>query len=134
MYLLTIIFILKISLQTILVDKAFHSENGKLNNRVNFILDEFCSFPIPGIGEALATHRSRNIKYYLCIQSIDALSDRYPHYESLLANCATVLFLGSTEMKLLEMISTRCGETEINYSGTKEPLISIPELMTLRKS
>lgn len=129
-----IVGVLISQLQTILVDKAFHSESGRLNNRVNFILDEFCSFPIPGIGEALATHRSRNIKYYLCIQSIDALSDRYPHYESLLANCATVLFLGSTEMKLLEMISTRCGETEINYSGTKEPLISIPELMTLRKS
>ena len=129
-----IVGVLLSQLQTVLVDKAFHSEKGKLDNRVNFILDEFCSFPIPGICEALATHRSRNIRYYICIQSIDALSDRYPHYESLLANCATTLFLGSTEMKLLEMISTRCGETEKTYSGRKEPLISVPELMTLRKS
>ena len=129
-----IVGVLLSQLQTVLVDKAFHTEKGKLDNRVNFILDEFCSLPIPGICEALATQRSRNIKYYLCIQSIDALSDRYPHYESLLANCATSLFLGSTEMKLLEMISTRCGETEKTYSGRKEPLISVPELMTLRKS
>ncbi len=128
-----IVGVLLSQLQTVLVDKAFHSPNGKLENRVNFILDEFCSFPIPGICEALATHRSRNIRYYLCVQSIDALSDRYPHYESLLANCATTLFLGSTEMKLLEMISTRCGETEMTHSGRKEPLISVPELMTLRK-
>lgn len=129
-----IVGVLLSQLQTVLVNKAFHSEKGKLDTRVNFILDEFCSFPIPGICEALATHRSRNIRYYLCIQSIDALSDRYPHYESLLTNCATTLFLGSTEMKLLEMISTRCGETEKTYSGRKEPLISIPELMTLKKS
>lgn len=129
-----IVGVLLSQLQTVLVNKAFHSEKGKLDTRVNFILDEFCSFPIPRICEALATHRSRNIRYYLCVQSIDALSDRYPHYESLLTNCATTLFLGSTEMKLLEMISTRCGETEKTYSGRKEPLISVPELMTLRKS
>lgn len=121
-------------LQTVLIDNAFHSENGKLSTRVNFLLDEFCSFPIPGICEALATHRSRNIRYYLCIQSLDALSDKYPHYESLLTNCATSLFLGSTEMKLLENISLRCGETERTLTGKKEPLISVSELMTLRKS
>lgn len=129
-----IVGVLLSQLQTVLIDKAFHSEKGKLNTRVNFILDEFCSFPIPGICEALATHRSRNIRYYLCVQSIDALSDRYPHYESLLTNCATTLFLGSTEMKLLEKISARCGDTEKTYSGKPEPLISVPELMTLRKS
>lgn len=129
-----IVGILLSQLQTVLVDKAFHSENGKLKTRVNFVLDEFCSFPIPGICEALATHRSRNIRYFLCIQSIDALSDRYPHYESLLTNCATTLFLGSTEMKLLEMISIRCGVTEKTRSQSREPLISISELMTLRKS
>lgn len=129
-----IVGVLLSQLQTVLIDKAFHSKKGKLNTRVNFILDEFCSFPIPGICEALATHRSRNIRYYLCVQSIDALSDRYPYYESLLTNCATTLFLGSTEMKLLEKISARCGNTEKTYSGKSEPLISVPELMTLRKS
>ena len=129
-----IVGVLLSQLQTVLIDKAFHSENGKLSARVNFLLDEFCSFPIPGICEALATHRSRNIRYFLCVQSLDALSNKYPHYESLLANCATSLFLGSTEMKLLENISERLGETERTATGKKEPLISISELMTLRKS
>lgn len=129
-----IVGVLISQLQTVLVDKAFHSENGKVENRVNFILDEFCSFPIPGICEALATHRSRNIRYFLCIQSLSALSARYPHYESLLANCATALFFGSTEEKLLKMISDRCGETEKTSSGRPEPLISVPELMTLKKN
>lgn len=130
----SIVGILISQLQTVLVDKAFHSENGRLKTRVNFILDEFCSLPVPGICEALATLRSRNIRFYLCIQSIDALSSLYPHYESILTNCATTLFLGSTETKLLERISTRCGETEKKASGRIEPLISVAELMTLRKS
>ncbi len=129
-----IVGVLISQLQTVLVDKAFHSENGKLKNRVNFILDEFCSIPIPGMCEALATHRSRNIRYFLCIQSLSALSARYPNYESLLANCATELFFGSTEEKLLKMISERCGETEKTSSGRTEPLISVPELMTLKKN
>ena len=120
-------------LQSVLVNKAFHSQNGKLKTRVNFVLDEFCSFPVPGISTALATHRSRNIRYYLCVQSIDLLAMRYPNYRNMLTNCAASLFLGSTEMELLEMISNRCGTTEITLSGHEEPLISVPELMTLRK-
>lgn len=130
----SIVGILISQLITVLADKAFHSENGRLKTRVNFILDEFCSLPIPGIEQALATLRSRNIRFYLCIQSIDALSSLYPHYEGILTNCATTLFLGSTEMNLLERISKRCGDTEKTHSGRIEPLISVPELMTLKKS
>lgn len=128
-----IVGVLISQLQTMLTDKAYHSKNGKLETRVNFLLDEFCSFPVPDIALALATHRSRNIRYYLCIQSIDLLSKRYLNYKNMLTNCATTLFLGSTEQELLEMISKRCGTTEITMSGHEEPLISVPELMTLRK-
>lgn len=120
-------------IQNLLVEKAFHSKGGKLSTRVNFVLDEFCSFPIPDIATALATHRSRNIRYYLCCQSIDLLKKRYPNYKNMMTNCTTTLFLGSTELELLEEISRRCGTTEITMSGHEEPLISVPELMTLRK-
>ena len=119
--------------QNILVDKAFHSKSEKLNTRVNFVLDEFCSFPIPNMSAALATHRSRNIRYYLCCQAIDLLEKRYPNYKNMMTNCTTTIFLGSTEIELLEMISKRCGTTEITMSGHEEPLISVPELMTLKK-
>ena len=130
----TIVGVMISQLQTILVDKAFHSPKGKLKHRVNFICDEFCSFPIPNICEALATHRSRNIRYFLCIQSLDLLKKRYQNYKSILTNCATTLFLGSTETELLEDISNRLGKTSITASGHEEPLISVPELMTLRKA
>ncbi|MCM1365020.1 MAG: type IV secretory system conjugative DNA transfer family protein [Faecalibacterium sp.] len=129
-----IVGVLISQLQTVLLDKAYHCPGGRLPNRVNFLLDEFCSFPIPNICEALATHRSRNIRYYLCIQTIDALEERYPHYESLISNCATTLFLSSTEMRMLDMISKRCGTTKRTESGNDELLISPAELMTLKKS
>lgn len=121
-------------LQNMLVDKAFHMEGGKLKTRVNFILDEFCSFPVPNICEALATHRSRNIRYFLCIQSIDLLEKVYKNSASILANCATTLFLGSSEMRLLQEISDRCGTTTVNPAEHPLPLVSAPELMTLKKS
>ena len=128
-----IVGILISQLQSVFLEKAFHAEDGKLSTRVNFVLDEFCSFPVPDIASALATHRSRNIRYYLCVQSLDLLAKQYPNYKNLITNCATSLFLGSTEMELLETISRRCGTTEITTSGHEEPLISVPELMTLRK-
>lgn len=129
-----IVGVLISQLKTLLVDKAFHSPKGKLENRVNFICDEFCSFNIPNICEALATHRSRNIRYFLCIQSLDLLKKQYQNYKSILANCATTLFLGSIEAELLEDISNRLGKTSITKSGQEEPLISVSELMTLRKA
>ena len=128
-----IVGVLISQIQKILVDKAYHSKNGKLSTRVNFVLDEFCSFHVPDIASALATHRSRNIRYYLCVQSIDLLEKRYPNYKNMITNCAATLFLGSTEMDLLKMISERCGTTEITLSGHEEPLISPSELMTLKQ-
>ncbi len=120
-------------IQTFLVDKAYHNE-GKLETRVNFIMDEFANFAIPNMDKALATHRSRNIRYYLCVQTLAGLRVRYPQPEALLANCGNTIFLGSTESELLEKISTQCGTTHITPNGTEKPLISPAELMTLKKS
>lgn len=130
----TIVGIIISQIQSYLVDKAYKSENGKLKHRVNFILDEFTSYPIPDMDVALATHRSRNIRYYLCVQTIDGLKKRYDHYEAILSNCGNTVFLGSTEKALLERISEQCGTTRITSDGKERPLISSAELMTLRKS
>lgn len=121
-------------LQTYLVDAAYHRDDGKLPTRMNFLLDEFLNFPIPNMHNALSAHRSRNIRYYLCLQSISGLRQRYKEYESLLANCGNVLFLGSTEREMLERISEQCGKTRITPDGRERPLISPEELMTLKKA
>lgn len=130
----TIVGIIISQIQSYLVDKAYKSKTGKLSNRVNFLLDEFTSYPIPHMDVALATHRSRNIRYYLCVQTIDGLKKRYEHYEALLSNCGNTVFLGTTEKTLLDRISEQCGTTRITPDGKERPLISPAELMTLKKT
>ena len=121
-------------IQTFLVEKAFHSCDGKLLCRENFILDEFASLPVPNMDKALATHRSRNIRYYLCIQSLSLLEKRYEKPELLLSNCASTLYLGSTELPLLTELEAKLGKTTITPDGAERPLCSRAELMTLEKS
>ncbi|MGN0685168.1 MAG: type IV secretory system conjugative DNA transfer family protein [Gemmiger sp.] len=121
-------------IQTYLVDKAFHSKNGRIEPRMNFLLDEFASLPLPNMDKALATHRSRNIRYYLCAQSLALLKKRYDDPEILLSNCNSTLFLGSTELELLQQIGAKLGDTDITPDGSTRPLCSPAELMTLEKA
>lgn len=120
-------------IQTYLVDKAFYSKNGRIEPRVIFLLDEFASFPLPNMDKALDTHRSRNIRYYLCAQSLALLKKRYDDPEILLSNCNSTLFLGSTELEILQQIVTKLGDTDITPDGSTRPLCSPAELMTLEK-
>ena len=62
-------------IQSFLIDNAYHSKDGHLETRINFVLDEFASIPIPNMDKALATHRSSNIRYYLCVQSLALLNE-----------------------------------------------------------
>lgn len=120
--------------QSYLIDKAFHSKDGKLETRMNFVLDEFASIPIPNMDKALATHRSRNIRYYLCVQSLALLKERYENPEKLLSNCASTLYLGSTELEFLRELEAKLGKTCITPDGSEKPLCSQAELMTLEKA
>lgn len=121
-------------IQSFLVDKAYHSKTGKLNVRMNFVLDEFASIPIPNMDKALATHRSRSIRYYLCVQSLALLKERYENPEKLLSNCASTLYLGSTEHELLRELEAKLGTTCITSDGKERPLCSQAELMTLERT
>lgn len=120
-------------IQTYLVDKAFYRKTGKIEPRFNFLLDEFASLPLPNIDKALTTHRSRNIRYYLCAQSLALLKKRYNDPEILLSNYSSTLFLGSTELELLRQIVAKLGDTNITPDGSTRPLCSPAELMTLEK-
>ena len=120
-------------IQSFLIDKAYHSKDGRLKTRMNFVLDEFASIPIPNMDKALATHRSRNIRYYLCVQSLALLNERYNNPEKLLSNCTSTLYLGSTELELLNNLETKLGNTNITPDGVEKPLCSITDLMMLKK-
>lgn len=121
-------------IQSFLIDKAYHNKNGKLNVRMNFVLDEFASIPIPNMDKSLATHRSRNIRYYICVQSLALLKERYENPEKLLSNCASTLYLGSTELELLKELESKLGTTYITPDGKERPLCSQAELMTLERA
>lgn len=121
-------------IQSFLVDKAYHTTSGKLETRINFVLDEFASIPIPDMDRSLATHRSRGIRYYLCIQSLALLKERYKNPEKLLSNCTSTLYLGSTELEFLNELETKLGKTCITPDGREKPLCSNAELMMLKKA
>ena len=120
-------------IQSFLIDNAYHSKDGHLETRINFVLDEFASIPIPNMDKALATHRSRNIRYYLCVQSLALLNERYNNPEKLLSNCTSTLYLGSTELELLNNLEAKLGNTNITPDGIEKPLCSLTDLMMLKK-
>ena len=131
-----IIGIIISQIQSFLLDRAYVMPEEKLATRVNFVMDEFASYVLPPsqMQNALATHRSRNIRYYLCVQSLSGLASRYEHYEALLLNCATTVFLGSTESAMLSHVSKQCGTTNITENGSEIPLAREFDLITLKKS
>lgn len=107
---------------------------GALDRRVNFICDEFCNYFIPGMSRSISAHRSRNIRWYLVCQSMKQLKTCYPEdADTILANCTNIYFLSSPEIELLEYLSKRSGTTTISENGSPQPLISVSDLMCLKK-
>lgn len=129
-----VIGIIVSQIQTFLVGEAYKMPGKRLKYKFDFILDEFQSYFVPDMEQALAAHRSRGIRYYLCVQTLAGLKDRYDQPEALLANCGNIFFLGSTEQELLKKISELCGETNITPSGNSRPLISASQLSSLKKT
>lgn len=107
---------------------------GKLERRFNFICDEACNYFIPGLSRAVSAHRSRNIRWYLVCQSLKQLHKCYPDdADAILANCTNVYFLNSPEIELLEHLSKRSGTTTITEDAQPRPLISVSDLLGLKK-
>jgi len=105
---------------------------GKLENRVNYVLDEFSSLPTVNDFPAMITaSRSRNIRFTLIIQSKHQLLQRYKEEtETIQTNCGNWLFLTSRELRLLEEISSLCGKTS---EDNPKPVLSVAALQRLDK-
>lgn len=107
---------------------------GALKRRVNFICDEFCNYFIPGMSRAISAHRSRSIRWVMVCQSLKQLHNSYPDdADTILANCINLYFLNSPEIELLEYLSKRSGTTTITEDGQPRPLISVSDLLGLKK-
>lgn len=101
-----------------LIYNAQKHNKGRMNKRVNYILDEFSSLPtIKDFPSMISAARSRNIRFSLAIQSKHQLIEKYKaETETIQSNCSNWIFLTSREIKLLEEISLLCGK---KANGTK---------------
>ena len=113
-----------------LIFLAQENDTASFPKRINYVLDEFSSLPTINDFPAMITAaRSRNIRFFLFVQSQKQLEHRYDKEAvTIEANCNNWVFLTSRELSLLETISRLAGET-IN----KKPLVSIFALQHLSK-
>lgn len=106
--------------------------DGKLPQKVNFILEEFCNMPkLEDIIPMLTAARSRNIRFHLVIQSYEQMVDKYGEHsaKTIMDNCGNMVYLHSRELSFLNYISTLAGNNEYG-----RPLLSVSRLQRLKKS
>lgn len=105
---------------------------GKLNRRINYILDEFSSLPtISDLPAMITASRSRNIRFTLFVQSKHQMLQRYgKETETIQTNCNNWLFLTSRELQFLNEISALCGNTS---ATPQKPVLSVSALQRLDK-
>lgn len=135
-YNLLVSMIIKLAYES-LISLAYENFNGVLPIRVNFILDEFCNLPeIPDFNSMISASRSRNIRFYLFMQSYSQLENKYGKQYSwnILNNCGVWILLRSKEYEFNKMVSDLCGTMDTDYSGEKIPYISPDDIQNLDKS
>lgn len=113
-----------------LIDRAHAIEEGhRYPLRVNFVLDEFSSLPtIRDFPQMVTASRSRNLRFFLIVQSKHQLQQRYEEEtDTILSNCTNWIFLFSRELSFLRELSELVG------SKDGKPLVSIPYLQHLDK-
>lgn len=99
-----------------LVEEA-DSIGGRLNRRVNFILDEFGNFTkISGFDNKLTVGRGRGIKFNLFIQALSQLDEKYnKEIASIIkSNCQNWIYLQSDDLGTREEISKKLGNYTTN--------------------
>lgn len=109
---------------------ATQTIDNKVENRINYILDEFSSLPqIADMPSMISAARSRDIRFLLVVQSQSSLKQRYSNEaETIISNCTNWIFFTSRELSLLKELSELCG-TQKN----QKPNISVYDLQHLSK-
>ena len=114
----------------LLVSEAQNSPGLKLQNRVNYILDEFGNIPtIPGIAHIITASRSRNIRFLLLVQDKSQLEEKYGKLaSSIISNCSNIMYLNGRDTMLLTELSEMAGK---DRNGI--PIVSTSRLQRLSK-
>ncbi len=117
-----------------LVSLADEQTDGKLPNRVTFLLDEFANFAkMPSIESMLTAARSRKIRFVLVCQSMDQLTSKYQESgrETLMANCRVWIYMSCRNLPFLKRLEELMGFYVSPYTGEKLPLVDIGQLQHL---
>ena len=124
------------SVYTTLIDLCTTLYWQRLPKNVHFILEEFGNMgPLEGICDMLTGARSRGIKVVLVLQSLRQLYLIYkPELAKvLIGNSQNLIYMYSTDMELVELISERCGNTTNQYTNKSRRLMSTDRLAHLKK-
>lgn len=95
---------------------ADHEKDGRLKVPVHFIMDEFANVSLPDDFEKLlSVMRSREIYVSIIIQNLAQLKALFKdHWESIVGNCDTFLYLGGNEQSTHKYVSELLGKATID--------------------
>ena len=101
---------------TSLVEVA-DSRGGELENRTNFILDEFGNFTtIPAFSNMLTVGGGRKIRFNIFLQSFSQLEQKYGREgtENILDNCQTWIYLKTSNIESATKIMKKLGSYTVS--------------------
>ena len=101
---------------------ADHKPDGRLPHQVHCFLDEFANIgKIPSFERLIATIRSRGISASVVVQSYSQGKALYKDdWPTIVGNCDSLLFLGSTDEETLRWMSGRLGEQTVRTTNTSQ--------------
>ncbi len=97
--------------------KVADDRGGRLENRVNMVLDEFGNFTqIPDFANKLTVGGGRGIRFNLFIQSFAQLDEIYKKEvaQTIKGNCETWIYLQADDINTLEEISKKLGNYTVS--------------------
>ena len=103
---------LVVSQQYELLAEMADRRGGRLERRVNFVLDEFGNFtPISDMTNKLTVAAGRGMRYSLYIQSFSQLKEKYDDNiaNTIKANCQTWVYLQADDPETLREVSDKLG-------------------------
>jgi len=110
--------------------------DGKNNMRWNFLMEEFGNYTIPNAPSMFSAARSRNIRLYAFIQTLNQLTFRYGNENASVIknNCLLQYYFGTNDLPTLKELEAVCGvKREMDEKGHLwvEPLLSVSDLQKL---
>lgn len=95
---------------------------GRLEKRVNFLLDEFGNLPpLPNFTKKLTLAGGKGMRFLLAVQGLDQIKKKYKEDEfTIRGNCATWVYIATADYHTAELISARTGQ----YTQSTESISS----------